>query len=82
MVFFYQNCSSDREKIVLVIEKNFEAEDREFAKFLRAQEQFIYTVDGQNNFWQHNYFLTCCWRFLISNKLEQFEFKLFQKLDR
>ena len=40
-------------KIVLVIEKKllkFEAEGREFAKFLRSQEQFIQTVKGPNNF--------------------------------
>ena len=29
----------------------FEAEGREFAKFLRSLEQFIHTVKGQNNFW-------------------------------
>ena len=38
-----KNCYSDREK--------FEAEGREFAKFLRSLEQFIQTVKGQNNFW-------------------------------
>ena len=37
--------------IVLVIEKNFEAEGQEFAKILRLLEQFIQTVKGQNNFW-------------------------------
>ena len=31
-----KNCSSDREKLL-----KFEAEDREFAKFLRSLEQFI-----------------------------------------
>ena len=36
-----KNCSSDREKLF-----KFEAEGREF-----AQEQFIQTVKGQNNFW-------------------------------
>ena len=40
----------------------FEAEGREFA---RSLEQFIQTVKGHNNF-----------LFLISNKLEQLEFKL------
>ena len=60
-----KNCSSDREKYL-----KFEAEGQEFAKFLRSLEQFIQTVKGQNNF------LTCSWRFLISNKLEQLEFKL------
>ena len=40
-----KNCSSDREKL-----SKFEAEGREFAKFLRSLEQFIQTVKGQNNF--------------------------------
>ena len=35
----------DREKLL-----KFEAEGREFAKFLRSLEQFIQTVKGQNNF--------------------------------
>ena len=38
--------SIDREKVL-----KFEAESREFAKFLRSLEQFIQTVKGQNNFW-------------------------------
>ena len=38
--------SSDREKLL-----KFEAEGREFAKFLRSLEQFIPTVRGHNNFW-------------------------------
>ena len=56
MVFCYQNrsdlctvrknCSSDQEKLL-----KFEAESREFSKFLRSLEQFIQTVKGQNNFW-------------------------------
>ena len=41
-----KNCSSDRETLL-----KFEAEGREFAKFLRSLEQFIQTVKGQNNFW-------------------------------
>ena len=41
------NCSSVREKLL-----KFEAEGREFAKFLRSLEQFIQTVvKGQNNIW-------------------------------
>ena len=43
---------------------------------MRSLEQFIQTVKDQNNFWQQNAFLTCSWRFLISNKLDQLEFKL------
>ena len=36
MVFCYQNCSSDREKLL-----KFEAEGPEFEQFLRSLEQFI-----------------------------------------
>ena len=54
----------------------FEAEGREFAKFLRSLEQFVQTVKGQNNFWLQNAFLTCSWRFPMSNKSEQLKFKL------
>ena len=39
-----KNCSSDQEKHL-----KFEAEGREFAKFLRSLEQFIQIVKGQNN---------------------------------
>ena len=46
MAFCYQNCSSDREKLL-----KFEAEGRELAIFLISLEQFIQTVKGQNNFW-------------------------------
>ena len=40
-----KNCPSEWEKLL-----KFEAEGREFAKFLRSLEQFIQTVKGQNNF--------------------------------
>ena len=51
MVFCYQNYSDLlREKIVLVIEKNFKADGQEFSKFLRSLEQFIQTVKGHTNF--------------------------------
>ena len=69
-----KNCSSDREKVL-----KFKAEGREFANFLRSLEQFIQTVKGQNNFWKQNAFLTCSWRFLSINELEQFKFK-FEKI--
>ena len=52
----------------------FQAESREFAKFLKSPEQYIQTVKGQNNFWeQSGVFLTSSWRFLRSNKLEQLD---------
>ena len=41
-----KKCSSDREKHF-----KFEAEGREFVKFLRSLEKLIQTVKGQNNFW-------------------------------
>ena len=47
-----KNCSSDRAKRL-----KFEAEGREFAKYLRSLEQFIQTMRGQNNFWEQNAFL-------------------------
>ena len=58
-----KNCPSDSEKLLIL-----DAEGREFAKFLGSLEQFIQTVKGQNNFWKQNAFVTCSWRFLISNK--------------
>ena len=39
-------CFSDREKFL-----KFEAEAREFAKFLKSLEQFIQAVKGQKIFW-------------------------------
>ena len=38
-----KNCSSDQENFL-----KFEAEGREFAKFLISLEQLIQTVKGQN----------------------------------
>ena len=78
MVFCYQNCSdrlrkncsSDREKIVLVIEKNFAnfESTRTICSNSERSEQFLI----------QNVFLTCSWKFLRHNKLEQLEFKLEQ----
>ena len=45
-------------------------------KILRWLKQFVQIVKGQYNFWQQNAFLTCSWRFLRYNKLEQLELKL------
>ena len=39
-----KNCCSDREKLL-----KFEAEGREFAKFLSSLQKFMQTVNGQNN---------------------------------
>ena len=40
-----KNCSTDPEKLF-----KFKAEGREFSKILGSLEQFILTVNGQNNF--------------------------------
>ena len=60
---FCSDLSSDREKLL-----KFEAEGREFAKFLRSLEKFIQTVKVQNN-------LNSNWKILgfrnIPEKLEK-----------
>ena len=40
-----KSCTSDHEKLL-----KFEAEGRDFAKFLRSLEQFLQTVKVQDNF--------------------------------
>ena len=37
-------------------------------------------MKGQNNFWLQNAFLTCSWRFVRYDELEQLEFKLEKNL--
>ena len=70
MVFCYQNCSSDWEKLL-----KFEAEGQEFAK-----SEITITIylnrERSEQFLKQNAFLTCSWRFLRSNELEELEFKL------
>ena len=51
MVFCYQDCSSDPEKLL-----KFEAEGREYAKCLRTLGQLIQPVIGKNNFWNRMLF--------------------------
>ena len=46
LAYCEKKCSTDQEKLL-----KYEAEGREFARFLRSLEQFIQTVKGQNNFW-------------------------------
>ena len=55
-----KNCSSDREKLL-----KFKAESQKFANFLGTLEQFIQTD------YVLLLILTCSWRFLVSNNLEQ-----------
>ena len=72
MLFCFQNCSDLL--IVLVIEKNFLkllAKGREFSKFLRSLKTIYSKSKRLVQFFKQNAFLTCSWRFLISNKLEQ-----------
>ena len=56
-----RNCSSDLEKLL-----KFEAEGQEFAKILRAVEQFIQTVKGQNNVIQYFVIVLNVFEFLVS----------------
>ena len=67
-------------KIVLVIEKKFcnsRLKAENLQKKLISLEQFIQTVKGRSEqFLVTECFLTCSWRFLRSNELEQLEFKL------
>ena len=73
MVFCYQNCSD------LLLENLFEnswPSASNFKFFSRSLEQFIQTVKRSEQFLVTECFLTCSWRFLRSNKLEQLEFKL------
>ena len=70
-------------KIVLVIEKSFwnsRLKAWEFAKILEITRTIYSNSERSEQFlvtgW---FFLTCSWRFLISKKLEQLEFKLEKK---
>ena len=64
-----KNCSSNRGKLL-----KFEAEGQEFAKFLRSLCKTIHSnSERSEHFGYKNAFLTCSWRFLLSNKLEQFK---------
>ena len=75
MASCYQNCS---EKLLQCSRKTFKIPKfkAEFAKFLRSLKQFNLAVKCQSNFVIQNAFLTCSWKFLISNEWEQSEFKL------
>ena len=69
LTYCEKKLSCDREKLL-----KFEAEYQEFANILRSLEQFIQTVKVQIILGKQNAFLT--WLFLISNRLEQFKFRL------
>ena len=44
-------------------------------KTLKIFKQFIHLAKSRNHFWQQNVFLTCCWRFLRYNIVEQLKLK-------
>ena len=73
LTLFWQNvrksCSSDLEKLL-----KFETEGQQFVNILRFLEQNVQIVKEQ--FWKQNAFLTCSWKCLSYNRLEQFEFRL------
>ena len=59
-----KNCSSYQEKLL-----KLEAQNLEFAKFLRSAEQFIQNRERSVQFLKQNAFLTCFWRFLRSMRI-------------
>ena len=69
-----KKCSSDWEKLL-----KFEAEGREFAKFLRSLEQFISNRERSEQFLVKECFFKLFPGGLISNELEQLEFKFEKK---
>ena len=67
-----KNCSSDREKLL-----KFMAEGREFPKIFEITWKIYSKSERSEQFLVlQNAFITCSWMFLISNELEQLEFKL------
>ena len=71
-----KNSFSDR-----VILFNFEAEGQKFENFLRSLEQFIQTgIERSEQFLAKECIFKCSWRFLISVKLEQSQFKFEEKI--
>ena len=79
MVFCFQNCSDLLwEKSVVVIEKNFwnsSLKTKNLQKFWDHLNNLFKQWIGPNNFWNRK-FLTCSWRLIRSNELENLEFKL------
>ena len=67
-----KNCSSDREKLLKV-----EDEGREFAKKFEITRTIYSNSERSEQFLATECFFNFCpWKFIISNKLEQLEFKL------
>jgi hypothetical protein len=74
LVFCFQNCSDLLwEKIVLVIEKNFWnlGWRPRISKIFEITWTIYSNSERSDQFLEHNAFLTCSWRFLRSNILEQ-----------
>ena len=69
MLFCYQNCSSDQEKLL-----KFESEGREFAKYFEITRTIYSNSERAEQFLVTECFFR--WSFLIFNKLEQLEFKM------
>ena len=79
LVFCYQNCSDLLwQKIVLEIEKNFwnSRLKPRICKIFEITRTIYSNSERSEQCLETECFLTCSWRFLISNKLEQFKFKL------
>ena len=79
MVFCYQNYSDLLwEKIVLVTEKNFWNSRLKVESLQKFWDHWnnLFKQWKVGTIYGNSAFLTCSWRFLIPNKLEQLEFML------
>ena len=85
MVFCYQNYSDLLwEKNVLVIKKNFwnsRLQAENLQNFWDHKNNLFKQWKVRSIFGSRMVFLTCSWKFLISNKLEQLESKLEKNIE-
>ena len=78
MVFCYQNWSHLLwERVVLLIEKKWRLR---ICKFFEITRTIYSNSERSDQFLETDFFLTCSWRFLRSNELEQIEFEFWKFL--
>ena len=65
-----KKCSSDREK-----PSKFKAEGREYGIYYAISKTIYSNSESSDQFWKQNTFLTCSWKFITSNILEQLKLK-------
>ena len=66
-----KNCSTDRDKLF-----KLDAGGQEFENFFEIIRTIFSNGERSEQFLKQNDFLTCSWRFLRSNTLQQLEYKL------